>query len=96
MAKVYAVYSKSMQNDDVDWLMSNLYPTPAEYGDFYLFAQPHPSPSSTIVDLCGTGTDELIVAVTAKVALGFGVYVDESQGAAIAEAYSTAIDLEAV
>ncbi|WP_269519471.1 hypothetical protein [Alteromonas sp. BMJM2] len=50
MNKTYAVHTKLVETQDLkDMLL--VYPTPAEYGDFYLFAQPHTKPVQPVIDM---------------------------------------------
>jgi len=46
----YAVHSKLVETQDL-LDMLELYPTPAEYDNLYLFAQPHHNPTIPVVDL---------------------------------------------
>ena len=48
--KTYAVHSKLVETQDLLGMLE-LYPTPAQYGDFYLFAQTHDNPTNEIVDM---------------------------------------------
>lgn len=48
--KLYAVHTKLVETQDL-LDMLEIYPSPASYGDFYLFAQPHPDAQQDIVDL---------------------------------------------
>lgn len=46
----YAVHSKLVETQDLLDMLA-IYPTPAEYDNLYLFAQPHDNPTLPIVDL---------------------------------------------
>lgn len=48
--KTYAVHSKLIDTQDLTDMLTT-YPTPAEYGYFYLFAQIHPSPAQPVIDM---------------------------------------------
>ncbi|CAA0365742.1 hypothetical protein ALT721_800060 [Alteromonas alvinellae] len=50
MNKLYAVHTKQIETQDL-LDMLKIYPSPAEYGEFYLFAQPHNAPLQPVIDL---------------------------------------------
>ncbi|APC46545.1 hypothetical protein [Alteromonas phage PB15] len=79
----YAVHTKLVETQDCKDMLS-IYPTPAEYGDFYLFAQPHSNPQQPIVDMqeiedleaFGVAYNQLL----AQGHTGRWIYLSEEQG----------------
>lgn len=80
---IFAVHSKLVETQDLLDMLA-LYPTPAEYGDLYLFAQPHKSPTIEVIDL--TGIEDLqeyeatYLSLTSQTPTGKWVHINEEQG----------------
>lgn len=79
----FAVHSKLVETQDLLDMLA-LYPTPAEYGNLYLFAQPHKSPTIEIIDLTGIEDmqeyDAIYEKLTSQTPVGKWVYITEEQG----------------
>ena len=79
----FAVHSKLIETQDLLDMLA-LYPTPAEYGDLYLFAQPHKNPTIEIIDLTHIEDlqeyDEMYEQLTSQTPVGKWVHITEDQG----------------
>lgn len=88
----YAVHSKLVETQDV-LDMLELYPTPAQYGDFYLFAQPHHEPIQPVIDMQHiedmTEFDAAYNQLLTQQHEGRWVYISDSQGAYLLSKYYT-------
>lgn len=90
--KTYAVHTKNIETQDLLDMLA-VYPTPAEYGDFYLFAQPHPNPTQPIVDMRETEDlqefDTNYNALMSEEHTGRWVYLSQAQGRYLLQTYYT-------
>lgn len=88
----YAVHSKLVETQDL-LDMLELYPTPAQYGDFYLFAQPHDNPKQPIIDMQHIEDlaefDAAYKQLLTQQHEGRWVYISDSQGAYLLSEYYT-------
>ena len=88
----YAVHSKLVETQDV-LDMLELYPMPAQYGDFYLFAQPHHDPSQPFIDMQHiedmTEFDAAYNQLLTQQHEGRWVYISEQQGRFLLGKYYT-------
>lgn len=88
----YAVHTRLVETQDCKDMME-LYPTPAVYGDFYLFAQPHANPKQPVVDM--TALEDLVEFDTAYSKLlseehtGRWIHLTYEQGHFLLEKYFT-------
>lgn len=90
--KTYAVHSKLVDTQDRADMLA-IYPTPAEYGDFYLFAQTHPKPVQPIVDMQNIEDLETFDAAYNELLTqehtGRWVHITEEQGRFLLNKYFT-------
>lgn len=90
--KTYAVHSKLAQTQDLADMLA-IYPAPAEYGDFYLFAQTHDSPTNEIVDMQSIEDleefDAAYQQLLAQEHTGRWVHISEHQGRFLLAKYFT-------
>lgn len=96
--KTYAVHSKLVETQDLTDMLV-IYPTPAEYGDFYLFAQTHDNPNNEIVDMQGiedlTEFDAAYQQLLTQEHTGRWVHITESQGRFLLSKYFKPTEVEA-
>lgn len=95
--KTYALHTKLVETQDLIDMLA-IYPTPAEYGDYYLFAQPIKNPTDEVVDLRGIENMEDFEAACQELIeegiTGRWVYIDQAQGAHILSNHIKAQNLE--
>ena len=96
--KTYAVHSKLVETQDLTDMLS-VYPTPAEYGDFYLFAQTHDKPTNEVVDMQSIEDledfDAAYQQLLAQEHTGRWVHITEPQGRFLLSKYFSQTELEA-
>lgn len=97
--KTYAVHSKLVDTQDKSDMLA-IYPTPAEYGDFYLFAQTHPNPAQPVIDMQSIeGLQEFDAAylqLLSEEHQGRWVHISEAQGRFLLGKYFTPVEEETV
>lgn len=93
----FAVHSKLVETQDLLDMLA-LYPTPAQYDNLYLFAQPHANPTLPIVDLRDIEDMQVLDAayqdLISQDHTGRWIYINQEQGRFLLDKYFTVETIE--